>query len=66
MVVRIPNMHHKIQAIDKARERSKDEMKLIKKSSYVKIYDINFTKFIKFLNLRRKRYIFQMVNQILL
>lgn len=52
-----PNMHHKIQAVDKAKERLKDEMMLTQKSSYVKIYDNNFTNFIKFLNKKKEIYL---------
>ena len=52
-----PNMHHKIQDVDKVKERLKDNVMLTQKSSYVKIYDNDFSNFIRFLNKRKENYI---------
>lgn len=46
-----PNNHHKIQAVDKIKEKNKDEVLKSQKSfHYIKILDKNYANFFKFLN----------------
>ena len=52
-----PNMHHKIQNVDKVKEAKKDEVMLTSKRSYIKIYDKDYGNFMRFLNARRDAYV---------
>lgn len=52
-----PNNHHKIQAVDKVKEKLKDDvMKSLKNTSYIKILDKNNYTYIDFLVLARNSY----------
>lgn len=47
-----PNMHHKIQAVDKVKEKLKDDVMLSNKSfNYIKITNKNYMQFFKFLEM---------------
>lgn len=52
-----PNMHHKIQNVDKVKENKKDDVMTTSKRSYIKLYDKDYGNFMRFLNAKREAYI---------
>ena len=53
-----PNTHPKIQAVDKVKEKLKDQVMLTNKSSfnYLKIYDKDHKKFLRYLDEAKKQF----------
>lgn len=53
-----PNTHPKIQAVDKVKEKLKDQVMLTNKSSfnYIKIYDKDHKKFLRYLDEAKKQF----------
>ncbi len=45
-----PNMHHKIQDVDKVKEKLKDDVVISSKINYLKIYNKENNRFLKYLN----------------
>ena len=45
-----PNMHHKIQDVDKVKEKLKDDVVISSKINYLKIYNKGNNRFLKYLN----------------